>query len=296
MDVHQLEVFLAVMEMSSMTRAAERVHLSPGAVSLQLHNLANEVQAELFVRNGSRLVPTPAAMRLAEHGRAVVKLMSQIEEEFHREGTEDVRPFQFATGVTTLVYQLGGPLKLLRNRFPNAQIRVTVGVTEQIIAGLLERRFDLGLISLPVTEDNLRIIPLFDEELLVIRPSVKSVRASRIRSLQVTELSDAPFLLYPKRSNVRKVIDQFFRELNVVPRVIMEADDTEAIKRLVECGFGLSILPEHALHEQTRFFETFRVEGHHLNRSLALAMVRTDYPRKLTESISEFLRAHLTQG
>jgi DNA-binding transcriptional LysR family regulator len=296
MDVHQLEVFLAVMETSSMTRAAEKVHLSPGAVSLQLHNLAIEVQAELFVRNGKRLVPTPSAMRLAEHGRTVVKLMRQIIEEFERDTAKDARPFQFATGVTTLVYQLGGPLRQLRNQYPNADIRVTVGVTEQIVAGLLDRRFDLGLISLPVTEDNLRIIPLFDEELLLIRPSAKSVRGSRIQSMRVSDLSNAPFLLYPKRSNVRKVIDQFFRELNVVPRVVMEADDTEAIKRLVECGFGFSILPEHALHEQNRFFETFRIEGHHLTRSLALAMARAEYPRKLTESIAEFLRTQLAQG
>ena len=65
MDVHQLELFLAVIDSSSMTRAAEKIHLSPGAVSLQLHNLANELQTELFVRSGKRLVPTPAAMRLA---------------------------------------------------------------------------------------------------------------------------------------------------------------------------------------------------------------------------------------
>src|SRR6516165_3705553 len=103
MDVHQLEVFLAVMETSSMTRAAEKVHLSPGAVSLQLHNLAIEVQAELFVRNGKRLVPTPAAMRLAEHSRAVLKLMNQIVGEFERDSSKDARPFQFATGVTTLI-------------------------------------------------------------------------------------------------------------------------------------------------------------------------------------------------
>jgi DNA-binding transcriptional LysR family regulator len=296
MDVHQLEVFLAVFESSSMTRAAEKVHLSPGAVSLQLHNLAIEVQAELFVRNGKRLVPTPAAMRLAEHSRAVLKLMNQIVGEFERDSSKDARPFQFATGVTTLIYQLGGPLRQLRRHYPNADIRVTVGVTEQIVAGLLERRFDLGLISLPVSEDNLRITPLFDEELLVIRPSTKSVRGSRIRSMQVAELCESPLLLYPKRSNVRKVIDQFFRELNLVPRVTMEADDTEAIKRLVESGFGNSILPEHALHEQTRYFETYRVEGHRLNRTLALAMVRTEYPRKLTESIADFLRTQLTRG
>ena len=63
MDVHPLELFLAVMESSSMTRVAEKIHLSPGAVSLQLHNLAMELNAELFVRSGKRLIPTPAATR-----------------------------------------------------------------------------------------------------------------------------------------------------------------------------------------------------------------------------------------
>jgi DNA-binding transcriptional LysR family regulator len=296
MDVHQLEVFLAVMNSSSMTRAAETIHLSPGAVSIQLHNLANEVHAELFVHQGKRLVPTPAAKRLAEHARVVVSLMKQIGQEFECDVSKDMRPFQFATGVTTLIYQLGGPLRLLRSQYPDADIRVTVGVTEQIVAGLMDRRFDLGLISLPVAQEDLKIIPLFDEELLVIRPSVKKVQGSRIRSMQVSELAAASFLLYPKHSNVRRVIDQFFRELNLTLEVSMEADDTEAIKRLVESGFGYSILPMHALREPSCFFETFRIEGHHLNRSVALAMARTEYPRKLTESIAEFLRVQLTPG
>jgi len=294
MDVHQLEVFLAVMNSSSMTRAAEKIHLSPGAVSVQLHNLASEIQAELFVHKGNRLVPTPAAVRLAEHAQEVVKLMNQIVQEFEVDSAKDTRPFQFATGVTTLIYQLGGPLRRLRKQFPSADIAVTVGVTEQIIAGLLDRRFDLGLISLPVVQEDLKIIPLFDEELLVIRPSARSVHRSRIQSMPVSELSRASFLLYPKCSNVRRVIDQFFRELDVLPHVSMEADDTEAIKRLVESGFGYSILPAHALREQTCFFETFRIEGHHLKRSLALAMARTSYPRRLTEAIADFLRTQLT--
>src|SRR5271156_2003149 len=213
MDVHQLEMFLAVMNSSSMTRAAETIHLSPGAVSIQLHNLANEVPAELFVHKGKKLIPPPAAIRLAEHARAVVKLMNQIGQEFELDSSKDTRPFQFATGVTTLIYQLGAPLRQLRKEYPNADINVTVGVTEQIVAGLLDRRFALGLISLPVAEEDLKIMPLFDEELLVLRPSAKKVRGSRIRSMQVSELAQASFLLYPKRSNVRHVIDQFFREL-----------------------------------------------------------------------------------
>ena len=218
MDVHQLELFLAVMDSPSMTRAAEKIHLSPGAVTLQLHNLAEELHTELFVRRGKRLIPTPAALRLAERAKEVVKLMGHIQQEFENDVTKDMRPLHFATGVTTLIYQLGRPLRQLRKRFPNAEIRVTVGATEEMVAGLHDRRFDLALISLPVPEDNLQIIPLFEEELLFVRPSAKKAASSHIGSVEPGELANVPFLLYPKRSNVRRVIDGFFREIGIQDR------------------------------------------------------------------------------
>ena len=112
-------------------------------------------------------------------------------------------------------------------------------------------------------------------------------------TLRASDLTGIPFLLYPKRSNVRLVIDRFFSEIGVTPRVLMEADDTEAVKRLVESGFGHSILPEHALRGRSHFFQKFRIAGHRLTRSLALATAQTECPRKLTESIASFLRAAL---
>src|ERR1700674_2070707 len=185
MDIHQLELFLAVMDSPSMTRAAEKIHLSPGAVSLQLHNLADELHTELFVRRGKRLIPTPAALRLAERAKEVVRLMGHIQQEFEDDLSKDVRPFHFATGVTTLIYQLGGPLRQLRKRYPNAEIRVTVGVTEEMVSGLLDRRFDLALISLPVSETHVKLIPLFDVELLVVSPSANNRGSSQLSAMNV---------------------------------------------------------------------------------------------------------------
>ncbi len=294
MDIYQLELFLAVMNSPSMTRAAEKVFLSPGAVSLQLRNLAEELKTELFIRNGKRLVPTPAAARLAEHAKSMVNLKDQIRQEFENDLTKDTRPFNFATGVTTLIYQLGKPLRQLRKQYSNAEIRVTVSVTEETIAGLHDRRFDLGLVSLPVPEENLRIIPLFDEELLVLRPSARKVHGGQIGTIKPADLARVPFILYPKHSVLRVMIDRFFKNVGISPHVVMQADDTEAIKRLVESGFGYSILPEHAVRQRARFFHTYRIDGHSLSRTLALAMVRTEYPRKLTLSIAESLQKMLT--
>jgi DNA-binding transcriptional LysR family regulator len=296
MVLGQLRVFLAVMDTASVTRAAEMVGLSAGAVSQQLRALSADLGAELFVRAGRKIAPTAHAVRLAEHARAILHQVGRMEQEFSKGEAGDDRPFHFATGATALIYRLGKPLRLLRRRFPQTEILVTVAATEEIVAGLLARRFDLGLISMPVPEDKLTILPLFEEELLGLRPAHARVGGAKTARLQPEELSDAPFLLYPKRSNMRLSIDTFFHQLGITPRVIMEADDTEAIKRLVESGFGYSILPEFSLRGQSRFLELFRVAGHRLARRQALAMPRSEYPRALTQSIAGVIHAALVRS
>jgi DNA-binding transcriptional LysR family regulator len=296
MELGQLRVFLAVMDTASVTRAAEMVGLSAGAVSQQLRALGADLGVELFVRSGRKIAPTVHAFRLADHARAVLHQVGRLEQDFSKDEAADHRPFHFATGATALIYRLGKPLRLLRRRFPQCEILVTVAATEEIIAGLLARRFDLGLISMPVPEDKLTILPLFEEELLGLRPAHARGSSARIVRVQPEELADAPFLFYPPRSNMRLSIDTFFRQIGITPRVIMEADDTEAIKRLVESGFGYSILPEFSLRGQSRFLELFRVAGHRLVRRQALAMPRSEYPRALTESIARVIQGALARS
>ena len=293
MELRQLELFLAVMEFSSVTRAAQKVGLSPGAVSLQLHSLATELHTDLFARSGKHLVPTPAAFRLAEQARVVLGLVRQIEHEFANDPATDSRPFHFATGATALIHHLGSPLRQLRKRFPGTSITITVAATEEMVAGVLNHRFDLALISLPYANDGLDLIPLFEEELLVLKPSPVRVSGWHVGAMQPSELAAASFVLYPKRSNMRSMIEGFFKDMGIAPRVLTEADDTEAMKKLVETGFGYSILPEYALRGRPRFFQTFRVQGRKLARTQALAMARSERPRALTESIARFLQSAL---
>jgi len=293
MEIGQLRAFLAVVETSSVTRAAEIVGLTPGAVSQQLRALATELGTELFIRTGKRITPSPEAHRLAEYVRSILQQVDRIKQECENDARSDMRPFHFATGATALIYRLGTPLRALRKRFPQNEIHVTVAPTEEIVAGLLSRRFDLGLISMPVAEEKLTILPLFEEELLGLRPASGPNQRGKTVTLKPEDLAKAPFLLYPKRSNMRYIIDAFFQTIGVNPRVTMEADDTEAIKRLVEAGFGYSILPEYSLLGQSRFFETYRVAGHRLIRRQALAMAKTEYPRQLTVTIANAIQSAL---
>lgn len=289
MDLRQIEVFLAVLENSTVTQTAQRLNVTPGAVSLQLQSLAHELRTDLFVREGRRIVPTPQAHRFAEHARQVMKKIREIEQDFADSAIADQRPFHFACGATTLIYRLSGPLRSMRRRFPHADMHVTVAATERIVDGLLNHRFDLGLVSLPVTQPTLKIIPLYDEELLVIRPVHDGRADASVATVHAEELARARFLLFPKESNMRVMIDRFFGDLGIAPRVTMEADDVEAIKRMVEAGFGYSILPQYALAGRGRRFQKLRVAGRKLVRKQALAMSQSGYPRALTVAVADLI-------
>jgi DNA-binding transcriptional LysR family regulator len=219
--------------------------------------------------------------------------MRDIEFEFDSSPVSDHRHFHFATGATTLINRLGKPLQSLRERYPDTPIHITVSATEEMVAGLIDRRFDLALITLPFATENLVVTPLFEEELLIVQRASKPVRGWRVGTIRPDQLNDAPFLLYPGRSNMRSIINGFFEEIGVKPRVIMEADDTAAIRRMVESGFGFSILPEFALRDHPAELKVSRVPGRRIVREQALARVRTEHPRALTLAISRFLESQI---
>jgi len=224
----------------------------------------------------------------------VVRQMRDIEFEFDSSPANDSRHFHFATGATTLIHSLGRPLQQLRERYPDTPIHITVSATEEMVTGLLDRRFDLALITLPFATDNLVVTPLFEEELLIVQRSDKPMTGWHVGTIRPEQLNDAPFLLYPARSNMRSIIiDRFFAEIGAKPRVIMEADDTAAIVRLVESGFGYSILPEFALRDHPAELKVSRVPGRRIVRQQAMARVRTEHPRALTLAISRFLEGQI---
>ena len=181
----------------------------------------------------------------------------------------------------------------MRREYAQAAIRIVVNTTEDTLGGLHDRRYDLGLISLPIAEEGSEKHQghtAIEEELLIVCPAGPFPHGGQISSMRASELAGVAFLLYPQGTVLRNLIDRFFDRIGISPDVVMEADDTEAMTRLVESGFGYSIIPEHALRQRTRSIKTYRVEKHPIRRGLALAMVQTEYPRKLTLSIADTLR------
>jgi len=290
MELRQLETFRVVMATLSMTEAARRVHLSPAAVSLQIKHLSEELGADLFTRVGNKLVPTAAAKRMHQHLASLMDMLHTIREDFPPEAECDSRPFVLGTGPTTLIYQLRQSLTHLRKQFPRNNILVHVGPTQDIIYELEWKQIDLGIVSLPVESSAVQLTPLFKEEMLVLM----NARDSKVRgwTISLKDLVNIPMILYTRDSSTRTIIDETMRKHGLSLKITMEAEDTEAIKKLVEAGFGASILPEKALHTSP-LLKTFRIQGIQLFREIAFATPANVHPRRLTTVISEYLRKRL---
>jgi len=274
----------------SMTEAAKRVYLSPAAVSLQMKRLSDELGADLFTRVGNKLVPTAAAARMHQHLGALMDMVHTIREDFPVDSECDSRPFVLGTGPTTLIYQLRGPLSHLRNQFPRNEILVHVAPTQDIIYELEWKRIDLGIVSLPVEAPTVRLTPLFKEEMLVLMNARAAPKHGK--TINLKDLAGIPMILYSRGSSTRTLIDAMMQKHRLSLRVTMEADDTEAIKKLVEAGFGASILPEKAL-QNSPLIRTFRIQGEPLYREIAFATPVNAHPRRLTTVITEYLSKRL---
>jgi DNA-binding transcriptional LysR family regulator len=125
---------------------------------------------------------------------------------------------------------------------------------------------------------------------LVVNPNHSAVRGP---SVTAHDLGRLRFILYPHGSNIRSMIDRFFQQAGVVPNVSMELDNVEAIRRLVEYGYAASFLPANALQRKSTVLRRLHIDGLRVDRQVALAVPDTRYPRRLTESISAFLREAL---
>jgi DNA-binding transcriptional LysR family regulator len=291
MELRQLETFRIVMATLSMTEAAKRVYLSPAAVSLQIKHLSDELGADLFTRVGHKLVPTSAAKRMHQHLGPFMEMLHTIREDFPSQSECDSRPFVLGTGPTTLIYQLRQSLSHLRKQFPRNDILVHVAPTQDILYELEWKQIDLGIVSLPVEARNVSLTPLFKEEMLVLM----NARAAKKygKSISLRDLVNIPMILYTRGSSTRTLIDGMMRKHGLALRVTMEADDTEAIKKLVEAGFGASILPEKALLNSP-LTRTLRIQDEQLFREIAFATFPHAHPRKLTTVITDYLRKRLT--
>src|SRR6059036_3974421 len=136
-------------------------------------------------------------------------------------------------------YLLPPALRRFRSRYPRTELTVVTGNAPEIARAVVGCLLDVGIVSLPVRERELAVSPFYRDEVVAIAPPDRRWR--RGQRAAARDLVSAPLILFERGATLRRVIDDWFRRAGEVPVSAMELGNTEAIKKLVEAGLGLSV-------------------------------------------------------
>lgn len=294
MDFHQLKVFHAAVRTSGFTLASRELNLSQSTVSQHIKQLEEESPCQLFVRVGKRVVLTKAGEILREHCEKIFQACQNAELAIRELSGLTKGRVRFGTGATTLIYQLPPVLETYRTRFPQVELIVVSEITDNILRDIHANRLDLGLVMLPVEENDLLVSPLCDEEVWLAIPS--SHLLARKRALRVDDLRQLRFILYERKTVMRKFIDDYFAKLGIVPDIVMVVENIEAIKSLVGAGLGASALPIHAVGDNVadKKVRLMRVEKNPLFRQLGMVTLKSSYIPAPVRELHQLITDQLT--
>jgi DNA-binding transcriptional LysR family regulator len=289
MDFRQLEMFGAVAEEGTFTRAAERLHVSQSAISRQVKLLEEELGGALLHRGPKRVALTQPGELLLKMVHRIQRDMTEVVTQISDTHTLHRGSLSVAGGMTVCLYILPRLLKKFRSLYPHVDLRVASGASENIQRQLRNAELDLALLTLPILARDLEVIPVLKEEMVVV--TAPGHPLSRERTVEPKSLGRQPLILYETGSNSRKVLDQFFLEEQVPVEVAMETENVEIIKAMVASGLGVSIIPFAAAAKdvRTKRLAQTRVRGRRLYRETGWVYLKSDYvPRTISEMIRVF--------
>ena len=240
MDVQltHLRALTAVARHASFSRAAGELGITQPAVSMQIRQLEDALGTPLLERVGKRAFPTRAGEVLLAHaGRAFREIDAGVEHVQQLRGVVAGR-IRVGTSNSISIYLLPPFLRRFRSRYPATELVVVTGNAPEIARAVVDNELDVGIVSLPLRARELSVTPFFDDELIAIAPPGPRWRR---RTITAGDLAREPLILFEAGGTVRRVIDGWFHRAGAAPARPMELGNTEAIKKLVEAGLGLSV-------------------------------------------------------
>jgi len=242
----QLETFAEVARQQSFTRAAEALHLTQPAVSIQIRQIVETIGLPLFEQNGREIALTAA-------GEELLTTVHDLDDAWNRfeSAIDDLKGFKrgkLRIGlVTTAKHFLPRMLGDFYRRYPDIDIQLEIANRQGIVERLLGNQDDLYVMSYPPTNLDIVSQPFLDNEYVVLAPEAHWAVG---KALTLQELATEPFLLREQGSGSRHVIDQHMRDTGVQLKVRLSLASNEAIRELVASGMGLTVLSRQALGDR----------------------------------------------
>jgi len=242
-DLISLRLFLTVIEESSITRAATREHVTASAVSKRLSELEAQLGVQLFERRSSGVHPTAAGRALEADARstfAMLDRMQSIAADYASGVRGEVR---LHANASSIVDTLPDELRRFSRRHPHIQLRLDEGRSTEVVDAVTSGRADLGIFVPNIPAPELETVPYRKVTLVLVMPSDHPLAGhDRLAFSDAAMAYD--FVGLSEGSSIGTRIRSAAANMGVPYRTAMQVTTFEALRRMVQAGMGVGILPE----------------------------------------------------
>ena len=269
MDFDQLETFLEVARLSSFSRAAEKRFRTQPAISAQIRALEEEVGAKLLDRSGGKVALTQAGKifqkyceETVQSRRSVITAIAEVER---------VPGGEIVVGANegTCMHVLPEVFAHFKKQYPTVGVNVRRLESSGVLECVIDHSVDFGVVSLPVSDKRLTIVPIHRDEMAVI--CAPGHELSKCKSVSVEDVARFP-LLMPKFGKTRDAIEEIFAQRNLTPTISMELDSSELLKRFASADVGVGFIARSNVQEEAKAksLVVLSIQDAKINRDLAL--------------------------
>ncbi|MEJ2346010.1 MAG: LysR family transcriptional regulator [Gammaproteobacteria bacterium] len=242
--LRQLQVFEAVARHLNFTRAAEELHLSQPAVSMQVRQFEDAVGLPLFEQLGKRIYLTDAGREMFGYSRSIARLLTEADEVM--EQLKGVRRGHLTVSVaSTANYFATRLLAAFVQRNPSITFSLDVTNRETLLRQLENNERDVVIMGRPPQGLDLAADPFMENPLVIVAPPGHPLVTER--AIPLERLQSETFVVREQGSGTRIAMERFFAERGVTLTTGMEMSSNEAIKQAVEAGLGLGIVSMHTM-------------------------------------------------
>jgi DNA-binding transcriptional LysR family regulator len=271
-----MEIFAAIVETGSFSRAAVKLYVAQPSLSQQMRILEEELgEKVLFRMRNKKMYVTEAGKVFEKHAQHILRQVQILHMEISALSNDPTGNIRIGIGGHRLTSMLTPALLTFHKTFRNIRIDIVNGTTPQIVELLKNNILDVGVGTFPAHAGNLPTEVLFQEELVV---AVREASCLRKRIwITAAEIGQLDLVLFDKTTGTRECLDDFFRHEKITPRIVLELSSGEALQQMVKAGFGATIIPESSVLEKAEGLQVLRIRGKPLVRVVGL--VTTSFPR-----------------
>ncbi|PZR18762.1 MAG: LysR family transcriptional regulator [Archangium gephyra] len=241
MQLESLKMFVDVVETGSFSRAAQLNHVTQSAVSQQIRALETRYEQRLLSRSARQVTPTPAGERLFRGCKEILARFTEVEQEIREQATEVSGSCSISSIYTVGLHELHTIQKELLRAHPRVNLRLNYRRSDQVYDDVILGAADLGLVAYPQPRAGVDIVPFREDKLALVVPPGHPLAGKGKVSMQ--SIVGQAFIAFDREAPSRKGIDKLFRDKGIEISPAMEMDNVETIKRAVELGLGISVLP-----------------------------------------------------